>query len=212
MMKWMGKYWLEVVYISSVLCFVVVFALFSMEDYATTMVSGLSENVIRFHVIANSDTKEDQLLKENVRDAVLLYMEPVLEDSPSIEETRKRIQEHEEEITGVAEQVLDNWGKDYSVYTELKHEDFPTKTYGDIIFPAGNYEAYRIVIGEGKGQNWWCVMFPPLCYVDAATGVVPLEGKEELQKNLTKEQYDIVAFQADKPYDVRFKIIEWLGH
>lgn len=211
MTKWMNKYWLEVVYISSVLCFVGVFALLSMSEYATTMSQGLSESVIRFHVLANSDTKEDQLLKENVRDAVLLYMEPILKDSPSIDETRQRINAHLDEIIQVSEQVIANWGKDYSVYAELKHEDFPTKTYGDIIFPAGNYEACRIVIGEGKGQNWWCVMFPPLCYVDAATGVVPLEGKEELKENLTEEQYEIVAFQADKPYDVRFKIVEWFG-
>ncbi|MEG0578648.1 MAG: stage II sporulation protein R [Niameybacter sp.] len=211
MAKWMNKYWLEVIYISSVLCFVVVLSLVSMQEYATTMSQGLSENVIRFHVLANSDTKEDQLLKENVRDAVLLYMEPVLKDSPGIDETRKRITEHMDEIAAVAQQVIANWGKDYSVQVELKHEDFPTKTYGDIVFPAGNYEACRILIGEGKGQNWWCVMFPPLCYVDAATGVVPLEGKEALQENLTDEQYEIVSFQADKPYDVRFKIVEWFG-
>ena len=74
-----------------------------------------------------------------------------------------------------------------------------------------NYEACRIVIGEGAGKNWWCVMYPPLCYVDAATGVVPLEGKEELQANLTPEQYEIVAFQAEKPYEVRFKLIEWFN-
>lgn len=211
MTKFINKYWLEVVYISSVLCFMLAFSFFLMTDYAQTISSGLSESVIRFHVIANSDTTEDQLLKENVRDAVLMYMEPILADSPSIEETRSRINDHMDEITEVAQTILTNWGKDYGVYTELTHEDFPTKSYGDIVFPAGNYEACRIVIGEGKGQNWWCVMFPPLCYVDAATGVVPLEGKEELQENLTKEQYDIVAFQADKPYDIRFKIVEWLG-
>lgn len=211
MTKLMNKYWLETVYISSVVCFILVFSLFLAKDYAMTMATGLSESVIRFHVLANSDTTDDQLLKENVRDAVLMYMEPILSDSPSIDETRKRISQHQDEITAVARQIIKNWGKDYSVRTELAHEDFPTKTYGDIVFPAGNYEACRIIIGEGKGQNWWCVMFPPLCYVDVATGVVPLEGKEELKENLTKEQYDIVAFQADKPYDVRFKIVEWLG-
>ena len=82
-----------------------------------------------------------------------------------------------------------NWGEDYAVAVELAYTDFPDKSYGDIVFPAGQYEACRILIGEAAGQNWWCVMFPPLCYVDAATGVVPLEGKEALQENLTKEQY-----------------------
>ncbi len=153
MTKFINKYWLEVVYISSVICFMLAFSFFLMTDYAQTISSGLSESVIRFHVIANSDTTEDQLLKENVRDAVLMYMEPILADSPSIEETRSRINDHRDEITQVAQTIITNWGKDYSVYTELTHEDFPTKSYGDIVFPAGNYEACRIVIGEGKGQN-----------------------------------------------------------
>ena len=119
MTKFMNKYWLEVVYISSVLCFVLAFSFFLMTDYAQTISSGLSESVIRFHVIANSDTTEDQLLKENVRDAVLMYMEPILADSPSIEETRSRINDHMDEITEVAQTILTNWGKDYGVYTEL---------------------------------------------------------------------------------------------
>lgn len=205
------KYWLEIVYISSVILFMGAYAFVNIQDYAYAMSDSLSDSVVRFHVIANSDTTEDQLLKENVRDAVLLYMEPILADSPSIEETRNRISDNLDEINGVAEQVIENWGKDYSVYTELTHEDFPTKSYGDIVFPKGNYEACRIVIGDGSGQNWWCVMYPPLCYVDATTGVVPLEGKEELKENLTPEQYDIVSFQADEPYQIKFKVLEWFN-
>ncbi len=206
-----NKYWLETVYITSVVVFLLVYSLSGLQEYATSMADGLSERVVRFHVLANSDSEEDQLLKENVRDAVLCYMEPVLADSPSIEETRARITAHLDDINAVAQTVIANWGKDYGVTTELAYEDFPTKKYGDIIFPAANYEACRIVIGEGEGHNWWCVMYPPLCYVDAATGVVPLEGKEALQDNLTEEQYDIVAFQAEKPYEVRFKIVEWFN-
>ncbi|MGL4800267.1 MAG: stage II sporulation protein R [Cellulosilyticaceae bacterium] len=209
--KFTSKYWLETVYISSVVLFIAAYAFLGLQDYAYTMSEELSEQVVRFHVIANSDTQEDQLLKENVRDAVLLYMEPILKDSPSIEETRVRITEHLDEINEVAATVIGNWGKTYSVYSELTHEDFPTKAYGDVVFPAGNYEACRIIIGEGAGKNWWCVMYPPLCYVDAATGVVPLEGKEELKANLTEEQYEIVAFQAEKPFEIRFKLIEWFN-
>lgn len=209
--KSINKYWVETVYITSVIVFMGAYSFLGLQEYATTMSEDLSKQVIRFHVIANSDTTEDQLLKENVRDAVLMYMEPILKDSPSIEESRKRITEHMDEINQVAATVIGNWGKAYSVYTALTHEDFPTKSYGDVVFPAGNYEACRIVIGAGEGKNWWCVMYPPLCYVDAATGVVPLEGKEELKENLTEEQYEIVAFQADKPYEIRFKLIEWFN-
>ena len=204
------KYWLETLYIVSILVFVGVYSLWGMHDYVQTMSSAMSEHVVRFHVLANSDTTEDQLLKENVRDAVLDYMSPILKDSPSIEETRLRITAHMQEMQAVAEQVVTNWDKDYSIHIELTHEQFPTKSYGDIIFPEGEYEACRILIGEGKGQNWWCVMYPPLCYVDAATGVIPLEGKEALQEALTPEQYEIVSFQADKPFEFRFKLMEWL--
>ncbi|MGL4346278.1 MAG: stage II sporulation protein R [Cellulosilyticaceae bacterium] len=207
----LNRYGVEIFFVSCVFVFIGCWVVFSGRSYMYEVAAELSQEVVRFHVLANSDTKEDQLLKENVRDAVLLYMEPILKDSPSIEETRARITMHIDEINAVAAQVIANWGKDYSVYTELAREDFPTKTYGDIVFPAGNYEACRIIIGEGEGKNWWCVMFPPLCYVDASTGVLPLEGKEELKANLTPEQYDIVAFQADKPYEVRFKLMEWLG-
>ncbi len=204
------KYWLETVYIVSILAFVGVCSIWGAHDYIETMATTLSERVVRFHVLANSDTTEDQMLKENVRDAVLLYMAPILKDSPSIEETRQRIEAHKADMTDVAKQVIANWGKDYDVQVELTHEDFPTKSYGDIIFPKGNYEACRILIGEGEGQNWWCVMYPPLCYVDVVSGVVPLEGKEALQEELTPEQYEIIAFQADKPFEIRFKLMEWL--
>lgn len=210
-MVFLNRYWVELFFVSCVFIFIGCFAVFSGKTYMYNMAADLSQEVVRFHVLANSDSKEDQLLKMNVRDAVLAYMEPVLKDSPSIEETKVRITAHLDAINSVAAQVIANWDKDYTVTTELTRDDFPTKTYGDIVFPAGNYEACRIVIGEGKGKNWWCVMFPPLCYVDATTGVLPLEGKEELQANLTPEQYDIVAFQADKPHQVRFKVFEWLG-
>ncbi|MGL4362353.1 MAG: stage II sporulation protein R [Cellulosilyticaceae bacterium] len=205
------KYWVETVYIVSVLVFVAVGSFVYLHQYAQTMSEELSAEVIRFHVLANSDTTEDQLMKENVRDAVILYMEPLLKESPSIEVTREIFKEHMDEINEVATTVVRNWGKDYNVRTELTHEQFPTKSYGDIVFPAGIYEACRILIGDGEGQNWWCVMYPPLCYVDAATGVVPYEGKQALKENLTQEQYDIVAFQAEKPYQIKFKLIEWFN-
>lgn len=210
-MKFIRKYWLEIVYIYSVVLFVAVYFLFMVNTYAIDVEQSISESVIRFHVLANSDTQEDQLLKQNVRDAVLAYMEPKLKESKSIDESRKIIKAHLKEMTQVAAVVIDNWGKDYAVYTELAKEQFPTKVYGDIALPKGTYEACRIVIGEGKGQNWWCVMYPPLCYVDAATGILPEESKEELKESLTKEEYEVIQFKADEPYKIKFKLLEWLN-
>lgn len=166
----------------------------------------LSESILRFHIVANSDTTEDQLLKQQVKDEIIAYMEPLLKDAKDIEESKAFIQAHTVDIENVAKGVVKKWGKDYRVQVFLDKANFPTKSYGDVVLPAGEYEACRVIIGEGKGQNWWCIMFPPLCYVDAATGVVPIEGKEELQEQLTPEQYNLIC-REDKPYEIRFKIV-----
>lgn len=167
----------------------------------------LSESILRFHVVANSDTTEDQLLKQQVKDEIIAYMEPLLKDAKDVEESKEFIQTHTDDIENVAKNVVVKWGKDYDVQVFLDKANFPTKSYGDVVLPAGEYEACRVIIGEGKGQNWWCIMFPPLCYVDAATGVVPMEGKEELQEQLTPEQYNLICSQ-DKPYEIRFKLVD----
>ena len=180
----------------------------TLGTYSHSVTNALSDEVIRFHVVANSDTTADQLMKQQVRDEVIAYMEPMLKDSNSLEETRKLIQENLEQIQATAEKVIHKWGKDYSIYVALDYADFPTKAYGDIVFPAGEYEACRIIIGEGKGENWWCVMFPPLCYIDAASGVVPYEGKEQLKKELNEDQYNLITRKKDLPYQIRFKLVD----
>ncbi|PHV70135.1 stage II sporulation protein R [Sporanaerobium hydrogeniformans] len=179
-----------------------------LDLYSSQVNKALSSKVIRFHVVANSDTVEDQLLKQQVRDEIISYMEPMLEDSTSIEQTRSLIEQNKETIEELAQIVVKRNAKDYPVYVGLDYANFPTKSYGDIVFPAGRYEACRIIIGEGKGENWWCVMYPPLCYVDASNGVVPIEGKEELKKELNKEQYNLVAHANNREYHIRFKIVD----
>ena len=160
--------------------------------------NSISDQVIRFHVVANSDTVEDQLLKQRVKDEVIDFMQPLIKKCNSVDDTREVIKANLPKIKKVAEQALDK-------------ANFPIKKYGDILFPAGEYEACRVVIGEGKGENWWCVMYPPLCYVDAASGVVPLEGKEALKKELNEEQYNLVANHKEIRYEVRFKIIDTIN-
>lgn len=174
-------------------------------------VASLADEVIRFHVVANSDTMEDQLLKQRVKDEVIAYMQPLTKTCETIDETRQMIEENKEVLKEIAMKVVKAYGKDYEVYVALDKANFPTKAYGDVVFPAGRYEACRIVIGEGKGENWWCVMYPPLCYVDAASGVVPLEGKEQLEEELTKEQYELVTNHKDERYQIRFKIIDTIN-
>lgn len=176
--------------------------------YTKDVTDSISKEVIRFHVVANSDTTDDQLLKQKVRDEVIGFIEPLIEECESVEDTRYIIKGSLPIIKEISEEVIEDWGKDYQVYVALDKANFPTKSYGDVVLPAGEYEACRIVIGEGKGENWWCVMYPPLCYLDVATGVVPLEGKEQLEKELNEEQYNLLTNKEDKNYEIRFKLIE----
>ena len=176
--------------------------------YSKSVTDSISKQVIRFHVVANSDTTDDQLLKQKVRDEVIEFIEPLLSECESVEDTRYILEGSLPVIKEISEEVVEDWGKDYQIYVALDKANFPTKSYGDVVLPAGEYEACRIVIGEGKGENWWCVMYPPLCYLDVATGVVPLEGKEQLENELNEEQYKLITDKEHKNYQVKFKLVE----
>ncbi|MCB2289210.1 stage II sporulation protein R [Clostridium sp. CS001] len=170
----------------------------------------ISSKLIRFHVIANSDDKIDQGLKLKIRDAVLKYVSPKLKDCKDIEESRKIINNEDKNIKGISEAVIKENGFKYSVATALSQEYFPVKTYGNITLPQGKYEAYRIIIGTGTGQNWWCVMFPPLCFVDITKGNVSYEKTEKEMKNvLSEDEYKLVDNTvSNKKIIVKFKLTE----
>jgi len=137
------------------------------------------DNLIRFHVIANSDSEEDQQLKYAVRDEILKEVAPDLAKSESLEESRKILREMDKEFIKISERVIGEWGKSYPVTVEYGTFSFPAKSYGNIVLPGGDYEAVRIKIGEAQGANWWCVLFPPLCFVNVQEAtVVPVDGKK----------------------------------
>ena len=142
------------------------FVFVSAISYVSAVSNNIADSVFRLHVIANSDSNEDQELKYKVRDAVLEYMNSITIDCSSKEESIQIAKEHEDEFYKIAKQTIEENGYDYSVNIKIGNFNFPTKTYGDISLPAGNYDALRIEIGNASGQNWWCVMFPPLCFVD----------------------------------------------
>ncbi len=143
----------------------------------------IKDKLIRFHVIANSDTDEDQALKLKVRDVIIDELSNRMENIESLEEAKSILEKSIEEVNLIAKDVIEKNNYDYSVKTMLSNENFPDKIYGDYLFPQGNYKAFRIIIGEGKGQNWWCVMFPPLCFVDETKEVV---DTEKLDQNINK--------------------------
>lgn len=161
----------------------------------------IEKEIIRFHVIANSDSEEDQNLKLKVRDAVVDFVYKGLENSTSLEESRKFILDNKNQIESIAKKEIDKYGYEYKVESMLSRENFPDKIYGDVVFPQGEYEAYRILIGEAKGQNWWCVMFPPLCFVDGTKEAI---DSRNIVKELDKDSVEN-SNATDKSNNIIFK-------
>lgn len=149
------------------------------KDNVVETIESLSpESLIRFHVVANSDSEEDQLLKYAVRDEILKIVAPRLSQSRSLEESRQLLQEMEEQLTEIANAVIKKSGADYDVSINHGKHIFPTKSYGRMILPGGEYEAVKIMIGEAEGENWWCVLFPPVCFVNVEESTtIPVDGK-----------------------------------
>ena len=184
------------------------FILISAISYVDAVSNNIADSVFRLHVIANSDSKEDQELKLKVRDELLSYMNIISKDSTNKQETMKIAKEHKEEFKKIAEKVIEENGYNYTVNVQVGKADFPTKYYGDITLPAGTYDALKVQIGDAKGQNWWCVMFPPLCFVDVSTGIVPENSKQELKQSLDDEEYDLISKTDDNEISFKFKIVE----
>lgn len=168
----------------------------------------IAKNIIRFHVRANSDSEYDQQLKLKVKDAVVNFMQPLLADSSSVAQSRQIIQNNLEQIVAKAKEVLQQEGADNEVTAYFETSYFPMKSYGDITFPPGEYEAFRIDIGKASGKNWWCVLYPPLCFVEATYGILPEESKDTLKNVLTEEEYNMVSA---KPVKFRFKYLTFLN-
>ena len=191
-----------------ILTLLAIFILISAISYVSAVSNSIANSVFRLHVIANSDSEEDQNLKLKVRDELLSYMNIISKDSKTKEEAMKIADEHKEEFIQIAERTIKENGYDYTVNIQIGKADFPTKYYGDISLPAGEYDALKVQIGEAKGKNWWCVMFPPLCFVDVSTGIVPDNSKQELKQSLNDEEYDLISKTDENEIAFKFKIVE----
>lgn len=170
---------------------------------------GIAEKVIRFHVLANSDTPEDQALKIKVRDAVGERLGALAGTAENREACEALIREELGLIVETAEQTVAAEGYDYKVRASLTETDFPVKQYGSFRFPAGQYEALEIEIGEGAGKNWWCVMYPNLCFSDSVYEIVDEEAEESLRRTLSAGEYEKVL--ASGEYRVQFKYLTFLN-
>ena len=165
--------------------------------------AAIYDNVLRLHVLANSDSTEDQSLKLAVRDRILEETASLFKDCKTKEEARAAVESNIERIREIAEKTVREAGYNYSVSVSLGEEEYPTKSYASCCFPAGEYLSLRVMIGEAEGENWWCVLFPPLC-LDAAS-----ETREAFAEvGLTDEQYSFITESESPKYKVRFKVLE----
>ena len=175
---------------------------------ASAAQAALAEDVLRLHVVANSDSAEDQAVKLQVRDAVLAQAEPLLEGLVSSEQAEYVLTPRLAELEDTARGVLDAAGYDDDVTVTITDQWFPTRVYDSFSLPAGQYRALKVVIGEGEGQNWWCMLYPSLCFTEGITATLPEDEKEELKGLLTEEEFDTLFSKNGKKPVFRFKIVE----
>lgn len=153
-----------------------------------TPVGSSEKQLIRLHVLANSDSEQDQAVKLKVRDAVVEYMAPYLSDVKDASAARQIVLSHQDTLMNIAKQVLIANGASYSVQLEIGYFDFPVKSYGNLTLPAGKYEAVRILLGNAEGKNWWCVLFPPLCFIDVTNAAaVPVGSSDRTGSSQTTD-------------------------
>lgn len=186
-------------------------------NYSQAISYNLSDSVFRLHIIANSDSSADQELKLKVRDKIIEYMNTLTSSSSDKKDVISIVNNHLDSFKEIALNTIKENGYNYDVNIEIGNFHFPTKSYGDISFPAGNYDALKIEIGDAIGQNWWCVLFPPLCFVNSSTGVVPDDSKNTLKENINSESYEIISEgnnSNDNTSDIKikFKIIEFFNN
>lgn len=168
--------------------------------------AGIAEEIIRFHVIANSDSNEDQELKLIVKDTLVKTLSPLLRNTASKEEARAVLMEQMDFMKELAEKTIKQQGYNYNVNVTIDKVYFPLKIYGEYSFPPGYYDALRVMIGKAEGKNWWCVMFPPLCFVDETYNIVDEESGDQLKHMLSDDEYDALFSKKKTTVKVKFKL------
>lgn len=166
----------------------------------------LEENLVRLHVVANSDSQEDQDLKLQVRDAIVAQLNGVMEELDSAQEAKEFLAEHLGELEDTANRVLQQAGSHLKAQVSLALEEFPTRVYDTFQLPAGLYEALRVTIGEGAGHNWWCVVFPTLCVPASSEGF-----QETAEASGLSSQLAGTLTREEGEYEIRFQFLDWLG-
>ncbi len=186
------------------------FLFFSIICYGKNVSKSLENNIFRLHIIANSNSSEDQGLKLKVRDSIISYLKEKCDNCKSKNEYIKTLNENLDNIKTIAENTIKQNGFNYPIDIEIGNFYFPTKHYGNISYPAGFYDGLKIKIGEANGKNWWCSLFPPLCFTDISSGVIDDEAENDLKNNLSEEDFWVIS-SSDEVYKIKFKLIEFLN-
>lgn len=188
------------------LCFLLLSLLLSMNAVRAeneALANRLSPSLLRFHILANSDSKEDQQIKLEVRSLVLELVQAHLSPDADKNQTVRYLNTHQAEIEAAANACLKSRGFDYTARLELTNCYFPSRTYDGLTFPSGYYDAARILLGKGSGHNWWCVLYPRFCFVDAVCKAVPPESLELLKENIKQDDY--LALKQDNRPEIQFR-------
>ncbi|MBO5743656.1 MAG: stage II sporulation protein R [Clostridia bacterium] len=182
--------------------------LFILNSEFKATEAALASNVIRFHVLANSDEEIDQKLKLKVRDAVIKEASSMFDNNGDINMARCTVLDNLENIKKIAKDEIEKNGFNYDVDVSLGQSQFPTKNYGEIVLPAGSYEALKIEIGKAEGQNWWCVFFPPLCFVDESCVSYSSEAADKIKNAVGSENAKLLNTEAEAKVKIKFKAYE----
>ena len=197
-------------YIISLFILFLGFIFISAKSYANNVLDDLADNFFRLHILANSDSDEDQNLKLKVRDNIIKYMDTLSYDGLTKEDAINLTCSNLNNFKQIAEKTINDEGYNYSVNLKIGNFYFPTKEYGNVSLPAGYYDALKIEIGNAEGKNWWCSLFPPLCFVDISAGVIDEESEEFLKENLSEDEFAIITDPSEN-VKFKFKIIEMLN-
>ena len=207
----MKKNFLPLLFIAIIFVFIGTYLTKQTDTYKIQ--KEIADSIIRFHVRANSDSEEDQELKILVKNRIVQFLEIELQSAASLDEARNILYDVKDEIADIALEVIREEGYEYNVNVYFEQSYFPMKVYGDMSFPPGEYEAFRVDIGDAYGKNWWCVVYPPLCFVDSTYSVVPDDTKSQFQDVLSDEAYRAITMDdlEENTYEFRFKFLEFLN-
>jgi len=193
-----------------ILLLIILFTLYIFVNcyfYAIKSSTNIENKIFRLHIVANSNSKEDQNLKLKVRDNVISYMNTICKNVNSKEDAIKVVQNHIYDFKEIADNTILENGFNYTSIAEIGNYRFPTKQYGDIALPSGYYDALEIKLGSNLGQNWWCVLYPSLCFTDFSSGIIPEPSKENLREALSEEEYALIS-ENTPTYNFKFKLVE----